>query len=113
MNCNEARELKHAYFDGELDLVRSLQIEEHLKGCVACAQANENLQGLRSALRSQELYFRAPAGLERRIRSTLRHENAAESPGASLLAWFWLRAAGIAVVVALLAWGIVIELRSP
>jgi len=28
----------HGYLDGELDLVRSLEIEEHLKTCPDCAQ---------------------------------------------------------------------------
>ena len=28
----------HAYVDGELDVVRSLEIETHLSGCMACAR---------------------------------------------------------------------------
>ena len=32
MNCQELRTLLHPYIDGELDLVRHVEIEEHLKG---------------------------------------------------------------------------------
>ncbi|MGH9968050.1 MAG: anti-sigma factor family protein [Pyrinomonadaceae bacterium] len=33
-----AHKLIHAYLDGELDLVRSLDIESHLHDCQTCAQ---------------------------------------------------------------------------
>ena len=33
MNCAEIHLLLHAYADGELDVVRSLDVEQHLKTC--------------------------------------------------------------------------------
>src|SRR5215475_10825125 len=36
VNCQEAQGLFHAYVDGELDLVRTLDIERHLRECSAC-----------------------------------------------------------------------------
>jgi len=33
MNCEEATERMHGYLDGELDLITSQTIEEHLRGC--------------------------------------------------------------------------------
>lgn len=33
--------LLHPYMDGELDLVTSLKVEEHLKSCAACALSHE------------------------------------------------------------------------
>jgi anti-sigma factor RsiW len=54
--------------DGELDLVRHVEIEEHLRTCDPCSQIHQAQLALRSALKSDDLYFRAPAGLERKIR---------------------------------------------
>ncbi len=68
MSCSEFRTLLHAYLDGELDLVRQVEIEDHLRTCGACSRAYQAQLALRSALRSDELYFRAPAHLERRVR---------------------------------------------
>jgi len=35
--CEDNALLLHAYSDGELDLVRSLEIEKHVKICASCA----------------------------------------------------------------------------
>src|SRR6266702_2529624 len=71
MNCQEIEALKHAYADRELDLVRTTEIEGHLSDCRACSQAYENIRALSSALKSSDLYFKAPAHLKRRIRASL------------------------------------------
>jgi anti-sigma factor RsiW len=68
MSCQEARELLHGYLDGELDLAASLEFERHLRGCSACERAYANQQVLRSAIRSEAPYFKAPARLKRRAR---------------------------------------------
>jgi anti-sigma factor RsiW len=65
--CESNKLLLHAYTDGELDLVRSLEIEEHLKVCSECAQELRNQQTLRTALHSPGLYHRAPKSLRERI----------------------------------------------
>ena len=70
MNCEDARRLIAAYSDGELDLVRSLEMEEHLRGCGSCASARENLQALTQAAHSA--YFHAPAGLRESVLATVR-----------------------------------------
>ncbi len=74
MNCEEIEALKHAYADRELDLVRTTEIEHHLSDCRACSQAYENIRALSSALKSSDLYFKAPAHLRRRIRASLPNE---------------------------------------
>lgn len=71
MVCDDNARLLHGYLDGELDLVRSLEIEEHLKICPDCAQELWNQQTLRKAFRSSSLYERAPAGLADRIRASI------------------------------------------
>jgi anti-sigma factor RsiW len=75
--CDDNARLLHGYLDGELDLVRSLEIEEHLKTCPDCAQELWNQQTLRKAFRSSSLYDRAPAGLADRIRGSIAREGAA------------------------------------
>jgi anti-sigma factor RsiW len=72
VNCDETRHLIHGYVDGELDLVRSLEIEQHLRDCAACAQAREGLQALSDSLSAKGLYFKPAASLKDRIRGSLR-----------------------------------------
>jgi anti-sigma factor RsiW len=72
--CDDNARLLHAYLDGELDLVRSLEIEEHLKTCPDCAQELRSHQTLRRAFRASNLYERTPAGLQSRIRAALARE---------------------------------------
>ena len=68
MNCAEIRPLLHACADGELDPVRSLEIERHLKDCAACAAEMKSVQSLGTALRDGNLAYRAPDSLRREIR---------------------------------------------
>lgn len=111
MNCNEARELKHAYLDGELDVAHSVQLEEHLRGCPACAPANRNLQTLRSTLRSGDFNYSPPPFLRQRIRANLGME---QMPRTFWLApQFWLRLAGVGTIAVLLALAIVVPMRGP
>ncbi len=63
MNCSESRLLLHALIDGELDLVRSLDLEQHLKTCAACAAENKTLLSLRSALRSHNNWQHAATAI--------------------------------------------------
>jgi anti-sigma factor RsiW len=65
--CEDKSLLLHAYSDGELDLVRSLEIEEHVKTCAACAQELREQQALRNGIRSANLYHRVPDALRTRI----------------------------------------------
>ena len=71
MNCREATPLVAAYADGELDLVRSLDMEGHLNGCAACSQAYQQSQWLKKSIASAELRHTAPAGLGRQIRNCI------------------------------------------
>ena len=71
MACENNRPLLIAYFDGELDLVRSLEIEEHLKSCPDCAAELERRRSLRTALRSGRLYQPAPSSLRQRVAASI------------------------------------------
>ncbi len=67
MTCEEARLLLHPYLDGELELMRSLEIEQHLRDCTACAKMAAELRALRSGIAVADLYYSAPARLEATI----------------------------------------------
>jgi anti-sigma factor RsiW len=71
VNCREANELIHPYVDGELDLVKTLEIESHIRECAQCAAIHRNVVALRASIRDGSVYYRAPVGLERRIRLKL------------------------------------------
>jgi anti-sigma factor RsiW len=76
--CEDNALLLQAYFDGELDLVRSLEIEEHLKTCISCAQELREQHILREDIRrSANLYHRAPEALGARM---IAYESAVPAP---------------------------------
>jgi len=75
MNCKEARQLMDGYLDGELDLVRSMDIEAHLEDCGSCLKALESRRALSKTIRSASLRFDAPQGLEKRILASIRKES--------------------------------------
>jgi anti-sigma factor RsiW len=79
MSCENTQVLLDAYLDGELDLVRSLEIEKHLESCPACTRTLENRQTLGTALRGGSLYYRAPRQLEYRVKLALRRTAPSES----------------------------------
>ena len=103
MICQEAHRLIHPYLDGELDLVRSLEVEAHLKDCQASAQTYNELRGLHSAVSDTALRFEPPAALRNRIRSAVRHEGETANRS-SRVSWRWLIPAvsgAVLVIVAL------------
>jgi anti-sigma factor (TIGR02949 family) len=67
MRCQEARDLLHGYLDGELDLPGAMEIERHFEDCPECSRAYQNQRILRSAIRSNAPYFKAPASLRRSL----------------------------------------------
>lgn len=72
MTCDELQTLLHGYVDGELDLVRHLDIERHLADCPRCAGACKRLQALQAALKGESFHYKPPPALRRRIDNALR-----------------------------------------
>jgi anti-sigma factor RsiW len=111
--CETAQELIHGYLDGELDLSRSLEVEQHMQECQVCASAYRNQTALRSAFKNSSLYYSAPETLEKRIRASLRREAKSEV-GRRSFGWRWL-AVGVALasvlLMALVVWRAVPGLR--
>jgi anti-sigma factor RsiW len=69
--CEGEGRLLQGYFDGELDLVRTVEFEEHLKTCPDCTGELREQQAMRQSLRSSNLYARAPESLRARIQAEL------------------------------------------
>jgi anti-sigma factor RsiW len=78
LSCELTQRYVPGYLDGELDLVRTIEMEAHLKTCPACTQELENLKALRVALQRHSLAYAAPAALRERIQSSLRASSGAE-----------------------------------
>jgi len=92
MSCDDMRALVDAYVDGELDLVRSLDMEKHLENCSACARLVEDRQAIGAALRGGSLYYRMPRELKPRVDAALRRA-ARPSPPWQRMSWTMLAVA--------------------
>ena len=88
MSCGELRNRIHGYLDGELDLSRSLEIEQHIGNCPDCEKTYADNVSLRQAIAEGGLYYEAPKRLLPRIRSAVQHASRAEA-GPWLMRWGW------------------------
>jgi anti-sigma factor RsiW len=77
MNCDHVRPLLDALCDGELDLVRQLELEAHVRTCPGCALRATQAAARRGTLRASLPRFAAPPEFRGELRSLLR---AADSP---------------------------------
>jgi anti-sigma factor RsiW len=68
------------YMDGELDLVHRMEIERHIQTCPECADHVNNGRAVQTVLRSDRLYYTAPAGLEGRVLTAVRTAERAQTP---------------------------------
>lgn len=67
MNCDQTRQLMHAYLDQELDAANAVAVEQHLQSCKACAREYADLVRLSEALRNHLPYHSAPDTLRAAI----------------------------------------------
>ncbi len=99
MTCNECRPLLDGFLDGEVDLVHSVEIEEHLRACDPCSRIHQAGLALRAALQADELYFRAPASLAKKVRAAApRPERRSWLSHLAVPGWLGAAVAGAAVV---------------
>ena len=101
MNCNGARGLLHAYLDGELDVVRHLEVEHHVQECTACAEEHERQRSLRQAIATAAPYYRAPAGLRERLQAKPDRQSVPARRSRR-----WMVQLATAASIALAAWGL-------
>jgi len=89
LSCQETDEFIHAYLDGELDLGRSLEVEQHMHDCEICECIYLSQTTLRSSLKNDSLYYAAPGKLKKRVQSALRKEAKSEVTKRAF-GWRWL-----------------------
>jgi len=133
MNCEEATKLMDGYSDGELDPITSQTIEQHLRDCPNCDQAYKTHGSLIRVIGNAAPYYKAPAELRERIRSSLREEMVARpmrnvgrdvqplfprrQPGPRTVlwetSWNWLALAAAIIFAAIIAWNLLPGLQRP
>jgi anti-sigma factor RsiW len=106
------------YLDGEVDLVRTIEMETHLKVCSVCTQELERLKALRAALQRSSLAYRAPTALRTRIQSSLRVSSGAEVnerkfKWPSLNFWQLAGAFALLALISVSSWEWTVRLRAP
>jgi anti-sigma factor RsiW len=118
VSCKLTQRFVPGYLDGELDLVRTIEMETHLQTCGDCAQELESRQALRAALQRSALAYAAPAALRERIQSSLRASNGADVQR-SKIKWpslyFWQLAGAFALLalISISGWQWAAHLRTP
>src|SRR4029077_8589530 len=133
MNCEEATKLMDGYLDGQLDPITSQTIEQHLRDCPNCDQAYKTHGSLIRVIGNAAPYYKAPAELRERIRSSLREEMVARSMrngGQSIrslfprkrseprtilfgTSWNWLALAATILFAAIIGWNLLPQLQQP
>jgi anti-sigma factor RsiW len=112
MDCKNAQILIAGYLDRELDPVQTVETEDHLHACAVCSQSYKDHQVLSEGLRTGSVYFKAPAGLQKRIQRAVRQAAKAES-APRWLSWSWVRMAAPLAAAALVLFTLVPFLRGP
>lgn len=69
--CPEHAAALHAFADGELDVLASAALEEHLRRCGGCRAALDRIEATRARLADADLRLAAPDHLARRIAGML------------------------------------------
>jgi anti-sigma factor RsiW len=119
MTCEESARLLPAYSDAELDLVHTLEVEEHIRDCASCAAAVQGDRDLRAAINRSGLRYEAPANLAQRVRANvynaMREEKPSEPrPRAHVggRQWQWATATAALLLFAVLAWKFIPSQRT-
>lgn len=71
MRCEETQELIPAYIDRELDVMRNVAVETHVRTCQACRGKHAEHSNLRWLIRSGAQDFKAPDHLHSRVKKQI------------------------------------------
>jgi anti-sigma factor RsiW len=85
VQCAESLRVQ-AYFDREVDAVSAAEIERHVEHCAACRELLQDLEKVRSALRSGISYAAAPPALRAQILQALDQDTEAAAAEAAKIA---------------------------
>jgi len=69
VSCLEKTALIHGYLDGELDLVNSLQVEDHLRECAMCGLIYRIVKSCSQPFEAETFTFSLPKVL---LRASIR-----------------------------------------
>ena len=104
MTNHSQHNLLHAYLDDELDLVRSMELEDHLVECGDCAHEVASYRALRERMWTDNLRYQAPAsfrlGLLKEIRERENSDKKQVSVRTRLPWWTWVVAAACLLLAA-------------
>ena len=106
MRCTEAQALIEGYVDGELDLVRNVEIEQHLGYCSNCTSVHQDALDLQSKIREQVSYFRASPDLQLRVRA-IGQQRTVKISRSRVPLWAWSGAIAAVALLAVLTTGLV------
>ena len=74
MSCEFTETTVHAYFDGELDAVRSAEFEGHLNVCAECQAELREITALRKQIKESNLFKQSSPQLRDRVRKQIAKE---------------------------------------
>lgn len=104
MTNHSQHNLLHAYLDDELDLVRSMELEDHLVECGDCAHEVASYRALRERVWTDNLRYQAPASFRLRLLKEIREQEKSDKQQVSVRArlpwWSWVVAAACLLLAA-------------
>lgn len=104
----------HGYLDGELDLLQTTEVKQHIDECEACQLNYRNQLTLRSSLQQRSLYFHAPDNLKKRIQLSLQEEVRTQpTPRAFRWGWVMMGASLAALLLIGMVWKVLPLLMYP
>jgi anti-sigma factor RsiW len=111
MTCEQTHELINPYVDGELDLLRNVEIEHHLGDCETCRLERQDQSILRSLIQDSAPYFSASDLLKQRVTKQIRAVTPKPAVRRSSRASLAAAAAVILALAGVLLWTI-LSMRS-
>jgi len=112
LSCEQTRPLLSAYFDRELDVAKSLEIEGHLRECTRCAAVVQQHEALHGAVSAAALVFAPPRDLEWRLRKAVRREAKPRSLSV-LRPWRWAALPAAATLLVAFSWSMALNRGGP
>src|SRR5438309_7282934 len=100
MASHAQRGLLHAYLDNELDLVRSMELEDHLAECGDCANEIASYRALREGVQAADLRYPASSQFRARLWKQLQQLQQQERPQPRVIygripGWSWAAVAAL------------------
>jgi anti-sigma factor RsiW len=114
MSNHAQQNLLHAYLDSELDLVRSMELEDHLVECGDCAREVASFRALRESVSGADLRYHAPADFRSRLLTELRETEQPQPKAEPIIIrrsipwWSW---AAVAACLLLAAGAFVVDMN--